>query len=69
MSLWRTHAWSSFLLLRSHPQRAEADRLINGAAYHYALLLLQVPPIAPHIYWPHRVYRQTVSWVYRRVRR
>lgn len=69
VSLWRTHAWSYFLLLRSHPHRAEAERLISGAAYHYALLLLQFQHVAPHIYWPHRIYRQVVSWVTRRVRR
>ena len=47
------------------PHRAEVERLINGAAFHYALLLMQFQHTAPQIYWPHRLYRQTVRWIRR----
>ena len=61
--LWRERSWAHFLLLRGPGDRADTDRLIAETAQEYALLLLQVQQIAPYLYWPNRLYRDTIGWL------
>lgn len=61
ITVWRARSWDHFLLLRGSADRAAADRLIEGSAHEYGLLLMQVQRAAPRIYWPNRLYRDAVS--------
>ncbi|HUS17864.1 MAG TPA: DUF5995 family protein [Chloroflexia bacterium] len=63
IEIWRERSWAHFLLLRSDVDRAEADRLIEGTAHEYGLLLLQLQRVVPGIYWPNRLYRDTIGWL------
>ncbi len=62
ISLWRARSWAHFLLLRRAGDRAEVDALIAQTARDYALLLLQVQQVVPFLYWPNRLYRDSIGW-------
>jgi hypothetical protein len=63
ISLWRERSWAHFLLLRQAGDRAAVDGLIAQTAGEYGLLLLQLQQVAPYLYWPNRLYRDTIGWL------
>ena len=63
---WRARSWSSFVVLRSGGETAAVDRLIEESAIDNALLLLQVQRAFPAIYWPNRLYRDSLNSLSRR---
>ncbi|HMA38064.1 MAG TPA: DUF5995 family protein [Chloroflexia bacterium] len=63
IEIWRERSWAHFLLLRDGSPRDAADRLIEGTAHEYALLLLQLQHVIPGIYWPNRLYRDSIGWL------
>jgi hypothetical protein len=65
ISIWRARSWLHFLLLRNAADRATAEQMIEQSAHEYALLLLQVQRAAPQLYWPNRLYRDTLGWLQR----
>jgi hypothetical protein len=72
--VWRARSWAHFLLLRqAHGDptaRARVDRLIQETACEYALMLLEIQRALPALYWPNRLYRDSLNWLirHRRVR-
>ena len=63
ISLWRERSWAHFLLLRQAGDRAAVDGLIAQTAGEYGLLLLQLQQVAPFLYWPNRLYRDSIGWL------
>lgn len=63
--LWRERSWGNFLLLRStrdSPEERElVEKSIERTANDFALILLQLQQALPFIYWPNRVYRDTLN--------
>jgi hypothetical protein len=61
--IWRARSWAYFLLLRRSANRADAEQMIEQTAHDYGLLLLQVQQVAPYLYWPNRLYRDSIGWL------
>jgi hypothetical protein len=70
--IWRARSWAHFLLLRQAKDdpttRARVDKLIENTACEYALMLLEVQRAIPVLYWPNRLYRDSLTWLTRRRR-
>jgi hypothetical protein len=65
INLWRERSWGNFLLLRGASDREEAEDVIERSASEFALMLLQFQRLVPGLYWPNRVYRDSIGWLRR----
>jgi len=65
---WRARSWSSFVVLRSGGDTVAVEHLIEESAIDNAVLLLQVQRAFPAIYWPNRLYRDSLNSLSRRRR-
>jgi len=65
---WRARSWNSYLVLCNSELAAPAERLIEESAVDNALLLLQVQRAFPALYWPNRLWRDTLGGISRRRR-
>lgn len=63
---WRSRAWGTFLVLRNTVAAGEVHQLIEQSAVDNALLLLEVQRHFPSLYWPNRLFRQSVARFSRR---
>jgi hypothetical protein len=63
ISVWRARSWAHFLLLRRAGDRAGIEQMIEQTAHDYGLLLLQLQQVAPYLYWPNRLYRDSIGWL------
>jgi hypothetical protein len=70
--IWRARSWAHFLLLREARDdplaRARVEKLIEHTACEYALMLLEIQRAIPVLYWPNRLYRDSLNWLVRRRR-
>jgi hypothetical protein len=70
--IWRARSWAHFLLLRQargdNTARAQIDKLIEQTACEYALMLMEIQRAVPGLYWPNRLYRDSLGWILRRRR-
>ena len=71
--IWRARSWAHFLLLRQARDdpaaRAQVEKLIEHTACEYALMLMEVQRAIPGLYWPNRLYRDSLNWLVRHRRR
>jgi hypothetical protein len=66
VAVWRTRSWGNFLLLHSAEDADEAKRIIEVSSAEYALMMLTLQRLLPGIYWPNRMYRDSIAWFHRR---
>ena len=70
--IWRARSWAHFLLLRQtkddEKAREQVDKLIEQTACEYALMLMEVQRAIPKLYWPNRLYRDSLVWLGKRRR-
>ena len=62
---WRARSWSSFVVLRSTSDVGPGERLIEESAVDNAVLMLQLQRAFPVLYWPNRLWRDTLAAVSR----
>jgi hypothetical protein len=70
--VWRARSWAHFLLLHQARNdvtaRAPVEKLIETTACEYALMLLEIQRAFPALYWPNRLYRDSLCWLGKRRR-